>query len=368
MRIVREPVSEMTRCDMNGRVFPVAAFFLSILFCLNGCGAKHTEEGEKARPVKTVTIQKEKRPVRLAYIGTLSSQDIKKYAFKMPGKIAAIRVKKGQKVARGTILAELDPTDVGFAVSDAEHTLRKAKEAFDEAENFYQRIKSLSEKGSVTGDDHDKAKLNRDVREADYRRAQVDVDYKKSLAADLKMYSEIEGYVIELLNKPGEITGAGYPVVVVRNDRQIVSVGVSQKDVKRLALGTTALLSVDGVEGTGRISNIAQIPDLQSRTYTVEIELTDRLARSDFYLGSIVKVQFEVGEKEAIWAPVQSIQNDGLEYVYVVEEGHARRRTVTLGAIEGTAVEVTGLTPGEQLVVEGMKDLHQGMPVAIVGK
>lgn len=347
---------------------PIATILvlLGALLAAAGCGVKHAEEGEKARPVKAVTAKLEKRPVRLSYIGTLSSKDIKKYAFKMPGKIAAIRVEKGQKVKKGMLLAELDPTDVGFAVSDAEHTLRKAKEAYDEAENFYQRIKSLSEKGSVTGDDYDKAKLNRDVREADYRRAQVDVDYKKNLAADLKMYSEIDGFVIELLNKPGEITGAGYPVVVVRNDRQIVSVGVSQKDIKRLSIGTTALLSVDGVEGRGRISNIAQIPDLQSRTYTVEIELTDKLARSDFYLGSIVKVLFEVGEKEAIWAPVQAIQNDGLEYVYVVEEGHARRRTVMLGVIEGIAVEVTGLAPGERLVVEGMKDLHQGMPVRVV--
>lgn len=343
--------------------------FFPVLICcglLWSCGAGKIDDGEKARPVRTVTIQKEKRPVRFPYIGTLSSQDIKKYSFKMPGKIAAIRVEKGQKVRKGTLLAQLDPTDVGFAVSDAEHTLRKAKEAYDEAENFYQRIKALHEKGSVTGDDHDKAKLNRDVREADYRRAQVDVDYKKSLAADLRMYSEVEGYVIEILNKPGEITGAGYPVVVVRNDRQIVSVGVSQKDVKRLSIGMKALLSVDGVEGTGIISNIAQIPDLQSRTYTVEIELADNLARSDFYLGSITKVWFEVGQKEAVWAPVQAIQNDGLEYVYVVENGHARRRSVALGAIEGTTVEVTGLEPGEVLVVEGMKDLHQGMPVSIV--
>jgi len=318
--------------------------------------------------VRVAEVAKEKRPVRLPYIGILNSQDIKKYAFKMPGKIAAIHVKKGEKVGRGTILARLDPTDVGFAVSDAEHTLRKAKEAYDEAENFYQRIKALSEKGSVTGDDHDKAKLNRDVREADYRRAQVDVDYKKNLAADLRMYSEVEGFVIEILNKPGEIVGAGYPVVVVRNDRQVVQVGVSQKDVKRLSIGMTALLSVDGVEGTGRISNIAQIPDLQSRTYPVEVELTDKLARSDFYLGSIVKVWFEVGEKEAVWIPVQAIQSDGQEYVYVVEEGYARRRAVTLGAIEGAAVEVEGLAPGEKLVVEGMKDLHQGAPVGIVGR
>ncbi len=355
--------------DISVRVRDGAATFLvlSALF-LVACADKHAEEGEKARPVRVVEVKKEKRMVRLSYIGTLTSKDIKKYAFKMPGKVAAIHVEKGQRVAKGTLLAELDPTDVGFAVSDAEHTLRKAKEAYEEAESFYQRIRALHEKGSVTADDHDKAKLNRDVREADYRRAQVDLEYKKSLSADLKMYSEIDGFVVEILNKPGEIVGAGYPVVVVRNDRQVVQVGVSQKDVKQIKIGTPVILSIDGIEGKGRVSNIAQIPDLQSRTYTVEVTLTDRLAASSFYLGSIAKVWFETGEKEAVWIPVQAIQSDGQEYVYVVDEGYARRRGVTLGAIESTFVEVDGLVPGELLVVEGMKDLHQGAAVSIVAR
>ncbi len=355
--------------DISVRPEKWTALFL-VLFALflGACADKHAEEGEKARPVRVVEIKQEKRPVRLPYIGTLNSKDIKKYAFKMPGKVAAIRVEKGQRVAKGTLLAELDPTDVGFAVSAAVPPLRKANEAYEEAESFYQRIRALHEKGSVTSDDHDKAKLNRDVREADYRRAQVDLEYKERLSADLKMYSEIDGYVVEILNKPGEIVGAGYPVVVVRNDRQVVQVGVSQKDVKQIRIGTPTALSIDGIEGKGRVSNIAQIPDLQSRTYTVEVTLDDKLAASAFYLGSIAKVWFEIGEKEAVWVPVQAIQSDGQEYVYVVEGEHARRRTITLGAIENTFVEAEGLAPGETLVVEGMKDLHQGAPVSIVGR
>jgi len=337
-----------------------------VLFSAASCGNREYEKTEKPHPVRVLEVVSEKRTVRLPYIGTLNSKDIKKYAFKMPGKIAAIHVEKGQRVSKGTLLAELDGTDVGFAVSDAEHTLRKAKEAYEEAEQFYQRIKVLHEKGSVTGDDHDKAKLNREVREADYRRAQVDLDYKRSLAADLKMYSEIEGFVIEILNKPGEIVGAGYPVVVVRNDRQVVQVGVSQKDIKQIRVGTPVTLQIDGIDGRGRVSNIAQIPDIQSRTYPVEVEIVEKLSRSAFYLGSIVKVWFDTGEKEAIWIPVQAIQSDGQEYVYVVEDGFARRRAVTLGAIEGTLVETQGLSPGDRVVVEGMKSLHQGAPVSVI--
>lgn len=348
----------------NVRLVWYLSFFLSFLI-FAGCGKGKTAENTVARPVKTVEVKKETHPEQLEYIGTVGSKDIKKYAFKIPGKIKDIYVEKGQRVSKGTLLAELDGTDISFAVSDAEHTQQKAKDAFDEAETFYQHIKALNEKGSVTNDDLAKAKLNRNVREADFKRSQVDVDYKKNIMTDAKLLSEIEGFVIEIVFKKGEITGAGYPVVVVRNERQIVNVGVSQKDIMRLSHGTPAFIEIDGVKGRGRIINIGQIPDLQSRTYTVEVDFTDKVRSNSFYLGSIAKVIFDIGTKEAIWIPIRAIQTDGQDFVLTVKNGFAERRAVRLGSVHGSEVEVEGVNSGESLIIEGMKDLRHGSKVVV---
>jgi HlyD family secretion protein len=153
---------------------------------------------------------------------------------------------------------------------------------------------------------------------------------------------------------------------VVRNDVQVVKVGVAQRDLHALQLGTRALLDVDGVQGEGQVSNLAQIPDPRSRTYEVEVELGGPLAGRSFYLGSIARVEFEVGQREGIWVPIQAVLTDGVDHVFVVEGERAVRRNLHLGSISGTRVQVEGLRPGEQLIVEGMKNLKEGYEVAVL--
>jgi HlyD family secretion protein len=60
------------------------------------------------------------------------------------------------------------------------------------------------------------------------------------------------------------------------------------------------------------------------------------------------------------------VEAQGGHFVYVVADGVARRRPVTLGAMSVSSVEVTsGLQPGEQVVISGT-ELFDGAPQAAV--
>ena len=52
---------------------------------------------------------------------------------------------------------------------------------------------------------------------------------------------------------------------MVRNDVQVVKVGVAQRDLKRIAIGTPAGLDVDGARGRGRVINIASVQTALAR-------------------------------------------------------------------------------------------------------
>ena len=52
----------------------------------------------------------------------------------------------------------------------------------------------------------------------------------RSLTAD------VDGYVVDVLCKEGEMQSAGYPVVLIRSENQVVTVGLSDKDVKKIQL------------------------------------------------------------------------------------------------------------------------------------
>ncbi|MFH1810779.1 MAG: efflux RND transporter periplasmic adaptor subunit [Pseudomonadota bacterium] len=321
---------------------------------------------EPTRPVRVELVKSELRPVRLRYIGATGSQSIKKYSFKVAGRVQAVFVDKGQPIRRGQRLAQLDPRDLHFSLEGAQLTLNKAEEGLKDARSLHEKMEKLYGQQARSQLEYDRAKLNLDISEASFRQAQVDVEYKQGLLGDTSLRSEVDGFVVEVLNKPGEVVGAGYPVVVVRNDVQVVQVGVAQRDVPRLKIGGRALIDVDGVTIDGRISQIAQIPDPRSRTYEVEVEMLGPPGERAFYLGAIARVEFEVGEAEGMWVPIQSLLTDGVDHVFVVEAGRAVRRNLVLGSISGTRVQVQGLRDGDQLIVEGMKNLKEGYQVAVL--
>ena len=68
---------------------------------------------------------------------------------------------------------------------------------------------------------------------------------------------------------------------------------------------------------------------------------------------------------EAVVIPEESVLPlSGGDYVWVVEDGRAGRRSVELGVRTPGTVEVrSGIGPGEQVVVGGLERLSEGAPV-----
>ena len=337
---------------------------ISGIFIFGACQKpKAAVQEKKARLVRVITVSEQERPVALEYIGTTGSQAIKKYSFKIPGKIEKIYVKKGQIISKGHKLARLKRTEVNLALKAADLDVQKATNAYQESERFLKKIQKLYETGAVHQANLEKAQLDRDIKRSVSEQATLGYQAKKKTMSDTLMESDIEGYVVDVLNEPGEIVGAGYPVVIVRGATQIVNVGVSQRDIKKLRLSTKATVRVDDAVGQGEITRISQIPDRQSRTYNVEVSLSGALQEEEFYIGSIARVVFEIGQQQGIWVPITSVLTDGVDYVLAEEDGRAVRKNVELGSISGGEIKVGGLAPGTRVVVEGMKNIKAGYPI-----
>jgi RND family efflux transporter MFP subunit len=243
--------------------------------------------------------------------------------------------------------------------------VQKARKAFREANSFFKKVESLYRQKARPQVDFDRAKLNRDISKASAEQARVDYKIRKRMLADCTLRADVDGFVVDVLNKTGELVAPGYPVILLRTEQQLINVGVTQRDAKKLTVGTPAAVHVDGVAGRGKVINISQLPDTRSRTYNVEIELTDKLREQDFYIGSIARVSFQIGESDGIWIPIQAVMTDGVTYVYTVEKSRAVRKNLDLGGTSGNFVEVTGIDEGTKVIVEGMKNLKEGYQVAI---
>lgn len=115
--------------------------------------------------------------------------------------------------------------------------------------------------------------------------AKANYDSKVNLAYDASLIADEDGYVVDVLCKEAEIQAAGYPVILIRSENQVVTVGLSDSDVKKVQLGTKAQVKIDDTTNDGEIINIVQMADKQSGTYSAEIKLLNPIDNSKFYIG-----------------------------------------------------------------------------------
>ncbi|MCT4612553.1 MAG: HlyD family efflux transporter periplasmic adaptor subunit [Clostridia bacterium] len=388
---------------------------LAIMFMLTGCGKTEVVVQEKIRAVKTETIVSQLSDVTVDYIGTVESEDLTKYSFKSSGKLASIYVKKGEVVDKGDKLVELDKSDLKLQLATAENQMKAAKsqytkalngatseektqvekdvetakKAFEVAEKSYEDMKKLHAKGAVSDSQLDSVELQYtqaknnyakareglkrindgardediDAAKSNYEAAKAGYELRKSLYDDGAIYAKAKGAVVEIPFEKNELVPQGHPAVIVRSKTQVVNVGIAQKDLDKVKLGTKADIILDGEVAKGVITNIAEAPDTYTRTYNAEVLVEDK----EYRLGSIVKVSFYVGEEDGIWVPSSSVASNGIDYVYVVKDGRAVKNEIVIEKMYNDKVKVSGLNDGDKLVTEGVKNISDGIKVNIVG-
>ncbi|HYE09899.1 MAG TPA: efflux RND transporter periplasmic adaptor subunit [Patescibacteria group bacterium] len=393
----------------------VAIMMIFILTWTAGCSISSSEQaaGDKRKPIGVLKVQEEKRPIALEYTGIVGSEELKKLAFKSGGKIKKIFVKQGEQIEAGQPLIQLDDADLAYAISGArgqmdaakaqydkaingaapeelqqiEANVKKAQDSYNFTKDNYEKFQKLFQEGAISQNDLDQAKLELDIRESDlkaakeiekqaingardedkaaakgqWEQAQADYDYKRSLMEDATIKSDSSGYVVDVLYEEGELVASGYPVLVVRNDNQVVKAGLSSKDFEKVTIGTKARIRMEERIIEGEVTNIGQTPDSQTRTYPIEIALSEKTLP----LGSVVKLDIIIGEESGVWIPITAIMANGEDYVYVVRDEKASRRIITLGAVNGDYVKVQGLENNDQLVIKGMQGLKDQDQIAI---
>ncbi|MHB1393189.1 MAG: efflux RND transporter periplasmic adaptor subunit [Clostridia bacterium] len=392
----------------------VLALAIMTMISATACSNQVKAAQERIKPVRTIEVKEQASPVILNYAGIVGSSELKKLAFKSAGKIGKIQFEEGQRLKKGDVLVELELQDLQYALNaakgqmgaaqsvyekalngavpeelrNAELNVKKVQDAYDYVLSSYKRVEALYNSGAVSKNELEKAKLESDVKESELKQAKellnqskngarsedkkallnqleqakADYEYKASLVQDAVMISEGEGYVVDVLYEKGELVPAGYPVVVVRSEGLAVNVGLSEIDFDRVMLGTKAKVSVGEKTVEGTVTNIAQVPDAQTRTYNIEISLEE----NSLNLGAVAKVEIITGNESGIWIPLTSMLSDGMDYVYLAKDNIAGKREIAIEGITGSMAKVKGLKPGEQLVVEGMKRLRAGDSISIL--
>ncbi len=377
-----------------------AAILLSLTYAgwLAGCGGEHPAREASELPrvtVQTLTTERTEWPQTHQATGTVRAKVTAAVSAKVMGYIKEITADAGDRVKAGQLLVRLDSRDLEAGYEQAQAALEEARTAMSEVENAiaaakaqlelaevtFKRMKELYEKNSVTQQEYDEASARLRMARANHEMA---LSKKQQLtqkirqaekavesAAVMRSYAEITapfgGVVTKRLADPGSMAAPGVPLLELERDGSYrFEARLEESLLARVRTGDKVTVEFDalGKSLAARVTEIVPAVDAASRAFLVRIDLP---ASPGLKSGLFGRARFELGARPVLAVPAGAVVRRGqLRTVFVVEEGHARARLVTLGSERDGMVEIlSGLEPGEQIVVPVPARLVDGSPVEV---
>jgi len=364
--------------NMNKKRINILILAVLAFVSFTGCRQEEQTYTEKERVVQTKILKVSALPEVISYLGFVAPEEVKTYALKTSGLVDKVTVKSGDRIAAGDMLVALDSYeyDLGVQASSeqvklAQLDISKAIEARDFYKKTYEDTLTLFNSGIVSSVKVDEIKLQYDLKVKDVEQAnkvlnqaKLDSEYKSSTLSDTALFSDMNGYVVDVLSSEGELLSQGYPVVIVRSESNVVKVGMSQEDVKRIVIGDFADIVAGDETFQGQVININLMPDNLSKTYDVEI----LIEKGDFLIGESCKVYIKLDDIEGLWINITDVKNDGADYVFAVDNGRATRKDIELHEINGSLVRVSNLEDGVEIITSGTNALSEGYKVKVEGE
>ncbi len=334
--------------------------FLPLLACGRGessgvMAAPTPEAAEKVVPVATLTTASREVVERISLPADLLPLRRAVLAAEVTGTVEKVRVEEGDRVATGRVLVEIDTRALrqGLAEAEAVHRHREV---------LYQRAEKLLAKKSITEQQFLDAVTERDVATAQLESARLALEKSRVTAP-------WPGTVAVRRVEVGDYVVPGQPVVELLDLRRLKArAPAPASDVPYLRRGLAAEVRLDVFPDEvfgGEITCLAAELDPAARTLDVDVEIPNPDGR--LRPGMYARLEMPRRTLEAaVLVPLAAVvELEEEQVVYVVEEGRATRRPVELGALLGDEVVITrGLEAGEQLIVEGQRQISPGQRVA----
>ena len=315
--------------------------------------------------------------------GTVESRREVELGFDVVGRVADILVDEGDRVKLGQVVAHLAPETFAADVKSASTGVdvaraaiarlqaedRRAAAAKEFAEGEAQRMRALSQSGSVSPRDLDLAEQQLALARAEVDRVRAaraeaerqislasgTVEVRNVAAARAVLVSPFDGLVIRRLRDPGDTVTVGSTVLrVVATDvlwsrawiDETALPSLREKQPVRVRFG-----AVGGFAFAGSVDRIGREVDRQTHELLVDVLLDKPPAR--VAIGQRADAWIEVDrKKDAARVPASFVRRDAEgAFCWVDRGGRIGRARVTLGLAGVDHVEISaGLAPGDTVL------------------
>ncbi|MDT0675170.1 efflux RND transporter periplasmic adaptor subunit [Autumnicola musiva] len=271
-----------------------------------------------------------------------------------------VRVKEGERVTKGEVLATIDDGGLSSELAQLEAQSTLAKTTFERQKRLWnQNIGS---------------EMQFLEAQTNYESMQNSVNRLKSQLAKTVIKAPFSGIIDEVMTEQGEVVNTGQTQLfrLVNLNNMYVEADIPESYLGQIQQGTDVKVQIASREFDGKVSQVSNTINPSNRTFQVKVSVPNE--EGLIKPNQIATLQLnDYTAEDAIIVPENTVQKNamGESLVYVLENkneqnntGTAKKVIVKTGYVSNDSIEITsGLQAGQTLIVEGSKNLRDGQEV-----
>lgn len=359
---------------MSGMRGVRAAVVWWIVAC-SGCG--HSGGGEADGPaaapqhpqVRTAPVSREPTERIVEVVGSLVADERVTVTNEVPGSVATVRVDFGDVVEAGAVLLELDRRELELQLGVAQAALAQAQARQAQAQGNWTRANQLFAEEAISDERRDAVQAALRVAIADREAASKQLALAEKHLADATVRAPFRAAVQARHIAPGQYVPVFTPLFdLVALDPVKFRGEAPERFASSLRVGLPVRLALEGVEGPPVETTVARVASAltpATRSLAFECDLPNPDGRLP--PGRFARARLRLDAAPLTLIPRSAlVQFAGVDRAFVVRDGRAEARTITVGDQFGDRIEIlAGIDAGEQVVTSGQERLADGVTVDV---
>ena len=340
----------------------------------SGCnrGRAEAPQGPPAMPVKVQQIGTQDIGNTSEYVATIKSRHSATIMSDVEGWIFDIKVHSGDMVKNGQSLLEIDPRRQRATVSSQESQRAAQVAQLQWARQQLDRTKGLYASGVVSKQDLDQAQSAYDAADANLKALDAQVSQQQVQLRYYSVFAPTDGIVGDIPVHVGDrVTNTTVLTTIDERRGLEVYIPVPSERAREVKLGAP----VEVVDSAGNVVLRTKVyfisPQVDPSTQSVLVKAPADEAADRLRSLQLVRARITWSTHSGVTIPVVAVTRiSGQFFAFVAEEKDgktvARQKPLELGEITGNNYAVlSGLSPGDKVIVAGGQSLADGMPVRI---
>ncbi len=353
-----------------------AALALPLAFALAagaaGC-SRDTAAAIETRPaapkihVETAVVGEQTVPKLLSLTGVLSSNERTELAANAAGRVVQTFVERGDHVAQGALLAQLDARSAALSHTEARANAESAAEQLKNQRADCQRYVGLLAKGAITQQEYDRQTTNCQTQAAQEEAARARAAQAGQTLADSSIRAPFAGVIAERFVHVGDyVLPATRVVTLLVDDPLRLELTVPERNIGSVHPATEVTFETVALPGRVFTATVKYLGgEIREATRDLVVEAVTPNHDRALLPGMFVTAKLPVGEQVSAVVPEKAIVH-GEEHddVFVVVDGRLQDRVVQVGPKAGDLVAILdGVKKGERVVLAPPTEAADGVQV-----